>query len=523
MPIVLRYLAIFSFSFALFLSTANAQSWEVYDLQGNLKSRALYQKIHVLSETVLIGKNQSGLFLLSRDLKPMVSLQGEEIHRYLEPWILVKGPNGIGAFHEYGQLALPLKYDEIQTYFNLLLARKGTEYFVYQRGTGKTLALGPLDEAKITHHGMVISRKNGMYFLPLSANPGKPYELLEENEGNFLLAKEGSGFGLINREGNYVLDPIILQMEHSRGDYFYAQNDNQYLLIQGDDVQAQVSYNSYHRISKEGDLMLEYIHGKLRRVMEEDGILLDAVGMEHVTLISKDLYNVKFRENKLGLLGKKGWLVQPQSDAEWIGMGSEGLFPALKNGKYGYINPSGDWVIEPQFLDAKPYSGNYASVSRQSTWEFIGKNGQAPSNEQWDEIRDFKNDIAISGKSNELYLLSSSGNKLNETGFEKILRLENGFFLVEKDQKTGLYNAQGQEVLAPEYDQIQMENEQFILVRKNGKAGVLKSSGEVLFPLDYLEIVPDWSGNQILVKAAYEPVVVQILDQSDRKRKKGAE
>lgn len=520
---VYRYLLPLSLATFIFIIQARAQSWEVYDLKGNLKSRALYQKIQVLSETVLVGKNENGLFLLSRDLQPMVNLQGDEVYRYLEPWILIKGATGIGAFHEYGQLSLPLEYDEIQTYFNILVARKGNEYWIYQRGTGKTIPLGILDEARITHHGMVITRKNGKFFLPLSINPTKSYDRLEENEGSFLLAKEASGYGLINREGNYVMDPVIDQMEHTRGDYFYAQDENQYLLIRGDEIKAQVSYNSYHRISKDGDLMLEYIHGKLRRVMEEDGILLDAVGMENVTLIGKELYNVKFRENKLGLLGKKGWLVQPQSDADWIGMGSEGLFPAQKGGKYGFLNPSGAWVIEPKFTAVNPFSESYASVSQQNLWEIIGKNGQTVASDSWDELREFKDGVSISRKSDELYLINSSGSRVNEHGFEKICRLETGFFLVEKNQKRGLLSLTGEEILAPEFDQIQVENEQFILVRKNGKVGVLKSSGEVLFPLDYLEIVPDWSGNQIYIQAPYEPVVIPISEPEERKRKKGAE
>ncbi|HSF53246.1 MAG TPA: hypothetical protein VLA71_05815, partial [Algoriphagus sp.] len=79
-----------------------SQTWEVFDLQGNLKSRAIYDRIDVLSESVIIGKNENGLAMLSRDLKPMVDLKGNEIYQYLTPWILVKGPNGIGAFHEYG-------------------------------------------------------------------------------------------------------------------------------------------------------------------------------------------------------------------------------------------------------------------------------------------------------------------------------------------------------------------------------------------------------------------------------------
>ncbi|WP_373397580.1 hypothetical protein V8V91_24005 [Algoriphagus halophilus] len=106
-----------------------------------------------MSETVRIGKKDSVLSLLSADLTPAVSLQGTEVYQYLEPWILVKGPDGIGAFHEYGQQVLPLEYEEIQTYFNLLLARKGNKYWVFERGNGKTTPLGTLDRAFLQRRG----------------------------------------------------------------------------------------------------------------------------------------------------------------------------------------------------------------------------------------------------------------------------------------------------------------------------------------------------------------------------------
>ena len=107
-----------AFAFLFSTNLLFSQTWEVYDLQGKLKSRAIYDRIEVLSETVIIGKGEDGLSMLSRDLKPVVDLEGLEIYQYLAPWILVKGPKGIGAFHEYGQQAFPLEYDEIQAIFD---------------------------------------------------------------------------------------------------------------------------------------------------------------------------------------------------------------------------------------------------------------------------------------------------------------------------------------------------------------------------------------------------------------------
>ncbi len=499
-----------------------SQTWEIYDLEGKLKYRAIFERLEVLSETVIIGKNPDGLFLLSRDLKPMVNLQGSEVYQYLAPWILVKGANGIGAFHEYGQLSMALEYEEIQTYFNLLLGRKGNEYWLFERGTGKTTSLGQLDEAKLTKNGMLITRKSGSYFLPLSKDPGRAYQLLSDNGGNYLLAKETSGFGIINLEGDYVMDPIVDQLEHTRGDYFFGYDENQYLLIKGDELQSDVAYNSYHKITKEGDLLLEYIHGKLRRVMEEDGILLDAVGMESVQLIGPDLYNVKFRENKLGLLGKKGWLVQPVTDADWIKAGSEGLFPAGKNGNTGFVNSSGEWVITPQFSETGTFSEGLAKFRNASSWGLIGPSGQIISEAKWDEIRDFSSGVTIAKAGGEFFLLDKNGQLLNSSGFDQVCRLKEGYFLVEKSGKRGLLDSSSKELLPIEFENIQVEKQGYFIVSKSGKTGAVNEKGDVIIPINYQEVVPDWAGNQVFVKELYVPVVIQAEETTKGKRKKGA-
>lgn len=503
-------------------SSAFSQTWESYDLQGKLKYRAIFDRVEVLSETVIVGKNKEGLFLLSRDLKPMVDLKGAEVYQYMAPWILVKGPEGIGAFHEYGQLTLPLEFEEIQTYFNLLLGRKGSEYWLFERGNGKITPLGTLENAKLTKSGMLITQKNGNYYLPLSKDPERPYQLLQDNGGNYLLAKEATGYGIINIEGDYVMEPVVDQLEHTRGDYFYGFDENQYLLIKGDELQSDVAYNSYHKITREGDLMLEYIHGKLRRVMEEDGILLDAVGMEAVQLVGPDLYNVKFRENKLGLLGKKGWLVQPQSDADWIKTGSEGLFPAGKNGMTGFVNASGEWVITPQFSETGIFSEGVAKFRNSLSWGLIGLDGRVVSEPKWDEIKDFSAGIAVARAGDNFFILDKNGQALNQTGFEQVYRLKEGFFLVEKNGKRGLLDNSAQEILPIAFDNIQVEKPGFFVVMKGGLSGVVNEKGDVIFPIAYQQVVPDWAGNQILVKELYVPVVIQAEEPSNGKRKKGA-
>lgn len=503
-------------------SSLSAQTWEVYDLQGNLKSLAIYDRIEVLSETVIAGKNEKGLSLLSNDLKPVVNLKGDEIYQYLSPWILVKGTNGIGAFHEYGLQAFELEYDEIQTYFNFLLGRKGKEYWLFDKGSGKTSALGTWDNCKFSKNGLLIAQKAGTYYLPRSKDPERAFESIEENEGSYLLAKEATGFGILNFDGDYVMQPILSQLEHTKGDYFYGFDENQYLLIKGDYIKSDVSYNSYHKITKEGDLLLEYIHGKLRRVMDEDGILLDAVGMESVRLVGKNAYNVTFRDATIGLLGNKGWQVKPVAGVDWIRPGTQGFFPAGKDGKVGFIDASGNWVIQPQYAEVGNFSEQISAFRNAAGWGLIGASGNLISEAKWDDIKEFSSGNAIAKKAEKFFLLDRSGQVLNQEGFDKVCRLKEGYFLVENEGKRGLLDKLGTELLPVEFENIQVEKPDFFIVTKSNMTGVLNAKADAIFPINYQEITADWSGNQVFVKGLYTPVVIQVEESTNGKRKKGA-
>lgn len=510
------------FGYLSFSQTTLAQSWEVYDEQIQLQSRLIFDKIEILGESVRIGTKGDEISLLSADLKPSVVLEGNSIYQYLEPWILVKGPKGLGAYHEYGQRVLPLEYDRIQTYINLLLASKGDMYWIYDRGKNKILSIGRFDEVKLTKIGVLIARFNDEYFLPLSKEPEKPYELLTENEGDFILAKESSGYGLINREGDYVLDPVLDQLAPTKGNFYFGYDEKQFLLIEGNDVQAKIKYNSYHEITFDEGIILEYIHGKLRRIMEEDGILLDAVGMESVVLVGKDLYNVKFKDGKIGLVGKSGWLVQPMAGAEKIEFGNEGLFPTYAKGLAGFVNQSGEWIIPAQFSAVSNFSEKIASFRNALTWGLINSEGKIISNPKWDEVKPFGKGISLVLEGGKHYLINTLGVALNSEGFEKILRTSDGYFIVEREGKSGLIDPKGNEILPTEFEDIRREKRDFIVVRKNNLSGVVNESGEIILPLAYPEIILDWSNSQILTKNTFEPVVIQEIKIVEKKNKKGA-
>ena len=58
---------------------------------------------------------------------------------------------------------------------------------------------------------------------------------------------------------------------------------------------------------------------------------------------------------------------------------SEGLAAVqeTKNGKYGFIDASGTYLIQPVFEDARPFAEGLAAVRLNKRWGYINKNGKA--------------------------------------------------------------------------------------------------------------------------------------------------
>ncbi|EPA00549.1 hypothetical protein A33Q_0022 [Indibacter alkaliphilus LW1] len=487
-------------------STSNSfsQTYEVYDQNLKLKSRVAYDQIKILGESVRISAVDSEVKLLSREYKPYLNLKAESIFAYDQPWIVTQGKDGMGAFHEYGEEILPAEYDKVQTFFTRLLANKGNMYWIYDHSSRETKALGTFNEARLATNGQVIAKTAQGYLLPLSEDPDHLYEELREVNQNYLFAKEATGYGLINREGNYVLRPVIDHLVHLEEDYFYAYDGNQYMLIKGREGKADINYTSYHKITLEDGLMLEFIHGKLRRVMKNDGILLDQVGMEKVTSVGEKHYNVFLRDQTVGLLGQKGWEIKPILGVDKILPGKEGLFPAFKDGKLGYIDVLGKWAIPAQYEDGKKFNEGFAAVKSGNLWGYIDRSGNWIAEPQFAFASEFRRGLAVVKKSGKDNIINKNGSLILETGYQRISLAADNYFITEEENKFGLVAPDGKEIVEPKFQELRREDLNKILVRVGDKYGLLDENGDYLLPLYYRNIMFDPGANQILAEDFYQ-------------------
>ena len=114
------------------------------------------------------------------------------------------------------------------------------------------------------------------------------------------------------------------------------------------------------------------------------------------------LYGVQV-DGKWGFIDKSGNLViQPQfeidASSDLPPVFTDGLAPVRLNGKMGYINTRGKMVIEPQFAQARNFSDGLAVVNVRGQWGAIDKNGKVVIEPQYMNAFSFNDGLAAVSK-----------------------------------------------------------------------------------------------------------------------------
>ncbi|WP_375583898.1 WG repeat-containing protein [Cyclobacterium xiamenense] len=496
---------------------SRAQTWEVFDSDFNLEKKISSGNIFLLGNSLRINVWENDLSFLDPEYNSFVRIDSARLYQYLEPWIVIKNGDTFGAFHEYGEQVLESEYDEITTFYTHLLARKGTDYYVYDRGKRTTESIGSFANARIAKNGQVIAQHaDGSFALPLSQMPERRFLALTDPAPDVILAREATGYGLINREGSYILEPIIDEISHLEENHFFAKNNREYLLINALSTDADIRYNSFHRISIEEGVMVEYIHGKLRRIMKKDGILLDIVGMDSVRKIDA-YYNVHFRDATTGLLNPEGkWEVRPTSVARQLLPGNQGLYGARIGGRYGYVDAAGNTVIDAQYDEVRPFSEGMAAVKLDGKWGYIDRANALIVPCTYDAAGSFSQGIAIVAEGEDRHLIGRNGERLLET-CDRISRTQDGYYLLEKNGLLGLARPDGQLICSPQFDEIRPEGPNRILIRKESNYGIMREDGDFVLPLYYSRILFDKDNQKILAKSETDEA---DLDEADGGKKK---
>ncbi len=153
---------------------------------------------------------------------------------------------------------------------------------------------------------------------------------------------------------------------------------------------------------------------------------------------------------------------------------SEGLALVNFEGRWGYINLQGENVIPHAYSMGTNFKEGIARVTDFENNQFlIEKTGNQILAIEYDEVKDFKDGVALARKGGLWGLIDPQGKELLGFNFEQLKRINSDSYRIKSGGKYGIVDRSGQILIEPIYDKISVEGLGPWIAKKDGKFGLI--------------------------------------------------
>lgn len=276
---------------------------------------------------------------------------------------------------------------------------------------------------------------------------------------NYFAAYQNNKWGVIDSEGNIVIDPSYAEMiivPNSKEDVFLCTYDVDY---------DAGTYKTKALNSKNEEIFTDYSQIEAISNTDENNNLWYETNILRVE-----------KDGKYGLIDLSGkTLLECEYDEITALGGSKGILKISKDGNYGVVGEDGKILIPPQYA-------NIENLDTESKVGFVVQNEEGKYG-----IVDYSNATILEPKYDEITKVYGSDN-----------------YVVKQAEKEIIVKKDGTEVLNnSDYDSITevlKNTENGVIYKKQDKFGVMKLSGEITIDAEYEDLKESKSGILIAKK-----------------------
>lgn len=165
---------------------------------------------------------------------------------------------------------------------------------------------------------------------------------------------------------------------------------------------------------------------------------------------------------------------------------SEGLAPANRDGKWGYVDLARKVVIPFQFMYAGQFDQGMARVSVNRKYFFINKEGTRVTPE-FDGAFDFHEDLAAVDVGKNVGYIRRDGSFALPPLYRSASGIDfsEGLAAIRVDGRVGFMDNTGNVVIEPKYDDVYPFSDGLAPVQLGGKWGYVDKTGNVVVPIQY--------------------------------------
>ncbi len=266
-------------------------------------------------------------------------------------------------------------------------------------------------------------------------------------EYDVLPVKSGEKWGYIDKEGKYVVNP---------------QFDNAMLFSEG--IACVEVDNKFGYISEDGKYLINPIY-------------------KDATYFSEGLAGVVIENGYPSYIDKKGEIKFTMNNAERCRVFSEGLAAVLIKNKWGFINSSGEIVIQPQYEFVSDFSNGLAVFSQKVKNEvlkgYINTKGEIVINAQFKNAYDFNNDLALINMNEKWGFINTEGKIIINPQFENADFFAEDLCVIKQGDNYGFIDKTGKIIINPQFKQAGSFSEKLAVVKSSDdKYGYINKEGK---------------------------------------------
>lgn len=253
---------------------------------------------------------------------------------------------------------------------------------------------------------------------------GFGFDITGFEDGMVAVKKDGK-WGYLNTDGKLVFPLKYSGITEFNGGYAVAEIDKTTFILEKSGKETQLNNPAIASVRKFSEGMAPFVGtNKMLGFINTSGNIVVEAKYLSVGYFQNGVAWVKTIDKKVGFINQKGeWVLEPNflsgsefekesglakvkradetvvlinirgqvievKDADTYSDFSEGYAYAKKGGKVGFIDNTGNWVIQPQFDAVRDFKNGYAAAKMGDLWGLIDKSGKWVIQPQYGSIRD---------------------------------------------------------------------------------------------------------------------------------------
>jgi len=214
-------------------------------------------------------------------------------------------------------------------------------------------------------------------------------------------------------------------------------------------------------------------------------LLLGAAINSAPLIAQQDQYLLPAKKyGKWGFINKSGdWIIDNQYEEAYYF--SEGLAAVRHFGNWGFIDRHGEWVIQPEYRDAKPFREGLACVMKNYEWGYINKRGEWHFEPKLKVVSSFSDGKAIIKNDEGFVFINREGDRILQHSFERALPFSEGLAFVIYNGYKGYIERNGNWLIKHDYEEAYSFSEGLALVRSMKKYGFIDQKGSMVIPAQF--------------------------------------